>query len=565
MFENILIKIGTGIATGIATAGLFLAGLFGYQPVQQEQVVEPNIQEETQEETLGAVQTVGGKGYTLYGGGIDSDDTSITLTSFTLPVSGVEITMSNFGEIGYVTIEPGSASKQEFVSFTGITANSDETVTLTGVSRGLLPISPYTASTTYAKSHPGGSIVVISNPPQLYSQVTFKENDETVSGSWAFPTPISGSNAATKAYVDSVVNGGTLSYDQIVIAGTAGETVATGTIIYLKASDSRWYKADNDVTSTYVDQELGIAQGAGATAGAISGGVLTYGLDSTQVGMTGGNFIFLSATAGATSTATTSQILGKAISATTMFFDQNLIDSSVYVPTTFSGATTFTGTTTLSGMTYGGFYATATASTTFTGASSPQAAFITASGTASTSMSSATSTAGFSGFAVTSVSVGGTVKIQTEGIVSGFSGLTKGVTYYTTTSNGIIGTTFTVTSVPVGIAISGTELLIQKGKRIYQYTSPTLTDSGNAEATVVTVNINPNFIPRTIRIFSPSDPASAAGQHTSQEWVSGTLIGNAGMYYVSSITTPTVAGFTATITQGATAPVSSNLYMVIEE
>lgn len=158
----------------IFTAGLAISSFFGFNP-------------DTQTEELGrAVNPVGGKTYTLSGGGIDSDDTSITLSSFKIPVSDTAFTMSNFGDgvnaKGYVTIEPGSATRQEFVSFTGITQNSDGTAVLTGVTRGLMPVSPYTASATYAKSHSGGSIVVISNPPQLYEAIYSYIDNATTSG-----------------------------------------------------------------------------------------------------------------------------------------------------------------------------------------------------------------------------------------------------------------------------------------------------------------------------------------------------------------------------------------------
>jgi hypothetical protein len=534
---NILHSIGAGVAT----IGLFIASLFGYTPIT--------------EAPLGVALPSGTADFeSSLAVGISDSATTMTLVSNSIRGGG---SLSGYE---CFTIDEGSA-QEEYVCGTA------SSTSVTGLERGLSPADGVTETTGLKFAHRRGASVKITDFPLIQRIASQNSGDATFENVLSYAngvTPTSGNHLADVDYVLNTITGtSTLSYDSTVVGGTAGETFATGTIVYLKASDSRWYKADNDITSTYVDQTLGIAQNAVTTGNGVS--VLTYGLDSTQVGMTGGNFIFLSATAGATSTATTSQILGKAISATTMFFDQNLIDSSVYVPTTFSGASTFTGTTNLSGMTYGGFYATATASTTFTGASSPQASFITASGTASTSMSSATSTAGFSGFAVTNASAGEIVKIQTEGIVTGFSGLTKGVTYYTQTTNGTIGTTFTSTAVPVGIAISSTELLIQKGKRIYLYTSPTLTDSGNAGATVLTTNINVGFIPRNIRIISPSDPASASNQHTAQEWVSGTLIGNAGMYYVSSISTPTLNGFTLTIVQGVITPINSNLYMIIEE
>src|SRR3990167_9967786 len=73
----------------------------------------------------GAVNPVGGKNYALYGGGIGSSDTSITLSSFKTPVSDYNFAMASFGTIGYLTLEPGSATRQEFISFTGIRKNAN--------------------------------------------------------------------------------------------------------------------------------------------------------------------------------------------------------------------------------------------------------------------------------------------------------------------------------------------------------------------------------------------------------------------------------------------------------
>jgi len=239
-------------------------------------------------------------------------------------------------------IDEGSA-QAEFVCGTA------SSTSITGLERGLSPADGVTETTALKFSHRRGASVKITDFPliqRLKSQASGSGTYESVLSYASGVTPTGGSELVDVEYLTSVVTGtSTLSYNKTIVNGTAGETLATGTIVYLKASDSRWYKADNDDTSTYVDQTLGIAQGAGTSGNTISGGVLTYGLDSTQKGMTGGNFIFLSATAGATSTATTSQIIGKAITATTMFFDTNLIDSTVYVPTTFTSTTTFTGAT----------------------------------------------------------------------------------------------------------------------------------------------------------------------------------------------------------------------------
>lgn len=299
------------------------------------------------------VLPIAGTTYTLSGAGISSSDTSFTLTSFTLPQTGTEITDSDMSETFYMTIEPGSRSRQEIVSCTTVTQNADNTATISGCSRGLLPISPYTASTEYAFSHAGGSAVIVSDPPQLFNQTTFKDNDETITGSWSFPTPLSNSNAATKEYVDTNVNGGTVSNDRFVVAGNAGETVATGTLVYFDGADQEWKKVDVDTSSTYQDKFIGLTQGDGTDGNAIQGGILLSGRDTTQTGLTPGSTYYASTSAGTITTDTTDsnvQPVGIAENTNVLYFDPVLVD----VPfknqdNTFSKSNTFSGTTTFSG------------------------------------------------------------------------------------------------------------------------------------------------------------------------------------------------------------------------
>lgn len=310
------------LGAAIVTIGLFVGSLLGYTPVQPQPI-------------LGTALPTGTATFeSSLASGITSDATTMTLTSVAIrggsTVSGYEC----------FTIDEGSA-QAEYVCGTA------SSTSVTGLERGISPADGVTQVASLQFSHRRGASVKITDFPliqRLRSQNAGAGTYENVLQYASGVTPSGGSDLVDVEYLTSVVTGtSTLSYNKIIVNGTAGETLTTGNIVYLNASDSRWYKADNDLSSTYVDQTLGIAQGAGTSGNSISNGVLTYGLDSTQKSMTAGTFIFLSATAGATSTATTSQILGKAVSATTMFFDQNLIDSSVYTPRTFTSTTTFSG------------------------------------------------------------------------------------------------------------------------------------------------------------------------------------------------------------------------------
>lgn len=351
-------KLYTSIFTTIAIA---VASFFGYVPKQEIFVLNNRLDaiEKTvngDSNVLGAYSTTGGDTYRLRSY-INASATELNLSSFKEPVSNIPYTMTYLNtSVGYITIEP-QTPRSEFASFTGITQNTDGTAKLTGVTRGLTrtpQASACTASTTLAQGHQAQSVVVISDSPCHFAEYAVKRNDETVSGQWAFPYPSASSSVATKGYVDTLALGGNPNVDRLLVAGTAGETVSGGQILYLKQSDARWYKASIS-TSEASSTILGIAQGSGTAGVSISGGVLLHGLDSFNIGLTAGAPYFLSATAGATSTASSTRPIGRARNTTSLYFDtqRNLLtsDNTFYGSNTFSSTTNLTASTTLAGIT----------------------------------------------------------------------------------------------------------------------------------------------------------------------------------------------------------------------
>lgn len=176
--------------------------------------------------------------FSLAGAGAVAGATSITLKSFA-GIDGTLLTMTDFGAIGFITLEPGNGTQEEQISFTGVTQNANGTATLTGVSTVLF-ISPYTASSGLAKTHPGSSVAIVSNTAGFYDKFTAKANDETITGLWTFPTgasyPVIGTvysaptadlQIATKKYVDDTAVAGapdaTLTVKGIVEIATTAE------------------------------------------------------------------------------------------------------------------------------------------------------------------------------------------------------------------------------------------------------------------------------------------------------------------------------------------------------
>ena len=260
--------------------------------------------------------------------------TSITINKCE-DIYGNVNTLANFGTKGWIRIDPEGDGIAEDVTFSGITSNSDGTYTLTGI-KTVLAKTPYTETSGLVRAHSAGAIVRFSNPAGFYAEFANKYNDETITGTWTFPNgtpptldsyaaPTDDAELASKKYVDDVAAGGTASINRVVISGTAGETVAAGNIIYLDESNNEWMLSRADNLNRSINMQLGIAQGAGTNGNAISGGVLIYGRDVNQSGLTAGDRLYISDTPGtiSASAGTLEVEIGHAISATQIDFIPN--------------------------------------------------------------------------------------------------------------------------------------------------------------------------------------------------------------------------------------------------
>lgn len=268
--------------------------------------------------------------FRLAGSGVTSSATSIILQTFKTP-NGTNLTTSDFGTVGYLVLEPGT-SREETISFTTVTQNADGTATLSGVTRGLGFVAPYTSVLANQVSHGGGAIAVLSNPPAFYDEFTNKNNDETIDGTWDFTAvpstqsdPVGDNDLARRSWVLANLPGGTVSFNRVVVAGQAGETVSAGQLLYFDLTDNEWKKCDADTAASVNNVLLGIAQGAGTDGNAIANGVLLSGLDSNQSGLNQGDLVYASNTAGgiSASTGTTERVVGIARNATSFYFDPN--------------------------------------------------------------------------------------------------------------------------------------------------------------------------------------------------------------------------------------------------
>jgi hypothetical protein len=150
-----------------------------------------------------------------------------------------------------------------------------------------------------------------------------------------------------------------------------------------------------------------------------------------------------------------------------------------------------------------GITAALTASTTITGATTPQPVYLaTSTGAVSLSDANVAVAKNFIGFATTNATNGTSVTVQTAGVVSGFTGLTAGREYFVQDAEGTIGTNTGTATIYVGRAISSTQV----------YIDPTWQDQYLGVATGVNTNGSisvPLYTRKVVVSIAASDDTSS--------------------------------------------------------
>ncbi len=164
----------------------------------------------------------------LSGGGASIGDTSFTLQSM-LDIDGNALSMSGtFGAIGFGTLEAGNGNLEEQISFTGLTNNTNGTVTLSGVSNVSFTY-PYTQTSGLAKTHAGSATFIISNTSGFYDELTSKADDETITGKWTFPSD-DVNNAGIASDVDTTIATAFVTLGQLSRQAISGASNASTTV-----------------------------------------------------------------------------------------------------------------------------------------------------------------------------------------------------------------------------------------------------------------------------------------------------------------------------------------------
>lgn len=255
--------------------------------------------------------------------------------------NGSNISSSDFGTEMYASFRNSLGTKMELMKIDPATIAS---ASITILKRGLGFDGDQTTEVTaniqdvWVK---GDTLVELgSHVSQLLEETVRKSGDQTVGGKKTFSTVPDTTGGDAVADNDLVrfaqaraLLTGTTTVNRIVVTGTAGETITADQLIYLKASDGRWWLADADTASTDENVVLGIAQGGGTAGNTITNGILLQGLATfTAITVTANTKYYASNTAGAFSSTpgTTEVTLGISQTTTTFMFcpryDQQLTE-----------------------------------------------------------------------------------------------------------------------------------------------------------------------------------------------------------------------------------------------
>lgn len=253
---------------------------------------------------------------------ITSASTSFKLNNI-LSWDGVtNLTSADFGSQAFGCFLSADRSRIEFFEFDPATIAS---ASITMLNRGLPPTGSVTPSASLKLDWTANDTTVLigTDTPQFLMQLAFLASNNAFTGYNTVPDPLAATDIANKQWVLSVVNGGAVSFNQMIEAGTAGETLVAGNLVYFSETENEWMKTDADTLATLFNVKLGIAMGAGVNGGVITGGVLTRGSYTTS-GLTQGDLCYASNTAGGINSGTSGtnpRVIGIAKDSTTLYFD----------------------------------------------------------------------------------------------------------------------------------------------------------------------------------------------------------------------------------------------------
>ena len=406
----------------------------------------------------------------------------------------VNIAAADFGTTtaAYGVFEPRTSREEIFKWRCDEIASYATGITITA--RGLGKDENYdTEGSTRKFNHSAGSTVLLfTNVGAFYNYFADKSNDETITGTWTFSakptfsagigvnsqkitdlaTPTANTDAATKAYADGIAVAGASDANTttkgIVEEATGAELAAgtatggTGARLYVPSASCKNSSAGaGDVNKIPVLNASGVLADSFLDAARTWGTVQSFAANNCQI----------------TSDADSAN---------------DAVRASM-----------------------GTLYSSATTGEAINGSTTPQVVCIkTSDGLLYRADANDNTLVKAIGFVTTNALISTTPAVRVSGILGGFTGLTKNSVYYVSdTVGGISATPSTTCAIPVGIAISTTELLLSFGKKI-AYGTITHGSAGAGTQDVVTTI---GFLARIIIIGGAMivNPASGGASTTS--------------------------------------------------
>ena len=215
-----------------------------------------------------------------------------------------DLTSAEFGTVAFGAFLSKDRTILELFSFDPTTIAS---ASITFVDRGL----DFTGANTVVAANKrdwekGTTVLLGTDTPQFMFLMAGLGNNNAFTGTNTFSQvpsttggfAVAGGEFVNKDQLDAATLG-QIGTDKVIIAATAGETIADGDAVYFDTvTNNEWMKCDANTAASVNNVLIGIAQGAGTDGVAISGGVLILGTDDAQAGMTIGDIMYFSDTAG---------------------------------------------------------------------------------------------------------------------------------------------------------------------------------------------------------------------------------------------------------------------------
>lgn len=223
---------------------------------------------------------VGSAGAPVVLNGAGGTPSSLTLTNATgLPTGGIV-------DAAVTLAKMANLAQDQFIGRTTASTGVPETATITAAARTVLDDATVAAmvDTLGGATSTGTGGIARATSPTFVTPILGTPTSGTLTNCTGLPASgiaagVLGGNITLGETTGQILLDAALSADGkwsgICEVVTAGETLAFGDLVYLKAADSEWYKTDADASATAGPVKIGICVSTGADGGSLT--VLLWG------------------------------------------------------------------------------------------------------------------------------------------------------------------------------------------------------------------------------------------------------------------------------------------------